>query len=619
MKGKIKVDTGQILPVIKKWLYSEKEIFLRELVSNSFDAILKLKKIALTEEIRDGNEEEYAIKLTLDREKKTLTVVDNGLGMTKDEIEKYLAQIACSGAFDFVKEYEKTKDKDKSGIIGNFGLGFYSVFMVADLVEVESFSYDTQNERSVHWSCDGGAEYEINEGSSTKRGTKVTLHLNEDHKEYLEKAKIDSLIRKYVDFLPVNIYVDGAQANRKNPLWAKPPSQAKAEDYLEFYKYLYPHQGDPLFYIHLNVDYPFALQGILYFPRLGHEMELNQNNVRIYCKQVFVSDQAQEIIPKYLAVLQGVIDIPNLPLNVSRSYLQSEPQIKKISMHIAKKVADRLKEEFIKNRKNYSEMWRELAPFVKYAILNDENFYEQVKDAIIFNLVGDENTFVTLNEYIDANKSLANEKIYYAANAKTHLEQIQMLQDSGIQVVLLDTLIDNHFIQFMEYKNSDVKFVRVDAEISDHILDKEKASTIINPKDKGNEEKIIQLFQKALGNKKINIQVEAFKDNKRPAMILLPEQMRRLQEMSSLMAAKNSNQEENQISIMEHTLVLNSKNSIIEYLSRSEILHSEVDEKKEDIARHVYYLARLGQGNLNQSEIKELINSSHNILEKLTP
>ena len=619
MKGKIKVDTGQILPVIKKWLYSEKEIFLRELVSNSFDAILKLKKIALTEEIRDGNEEEYAIKLTLDREKKTLTVVDNGLGMTKDEIEKYLAQIACSGAFDFVKEYEKTKDKDKSGIIGNFGLGFYSVFMVADLVEVESFSYDTQNERSVHWSCDGGAEYEINEGSSTKRGTKVTLHLNEDHKEYLEKAKIDSLIRKYVDFLPVNIYVDGAQANRKNPLWAKPPSQAKAEDYLEFYKYLYPHQGDPLFYIHLNVDYPFALQGILYFPRLGHEMELNQSNVRIYCKQVFVSDQAQEIIPKYLAVLQGVIDIPNLPLNVSRSYLQSEPQIKKISMHIAKKVADRLKEEFIKNRKNYSEMWRELAPFVKYAILNDENFYEQVKDAIIFNLVGDENAFVTLNEYKDANKSLANEKIYYAANAKTHLEQIQMLQDSGIQVVLLDTLIDNHFIQFMEYKNSDVKFVRVDAEISDHILDKEKASTIINPKDKGNEEKIIQLFQKALGNKKINIQVEAFKDNKRPAMILLPEQMRRLQEMSSLMAAKNSNQEENQISIMEHTLVLNSKNSIIEYLSRSEILHSEVDEKKEDIARHVYYLARLGQGNLNQSEIKELINSSHNILEKLTP
>ena len=491
--------------------------------------------------------------------------------------------------------------------------------MVADLVEVESFSYDTQNERSVHWSCDGGAEYEINEGSLTKRGTKVTLHLNEDHKEYLEKAKIDSLIRKYVDFLPVNIYVDGAQANRKNPLWAKPPSQAKAEDYLEFYKYLYPHQGDPLFYIHLNVDYPFALQGILYFPRLGHEMELNQSNVRIYCKQVFVSDQAQEIIPKYLAVLQGVIDIPNLPLNVSRSYLQSEPQIKKISTHIAKKVADRLKEEFIKNKKNYSEMWRELAPFVKYAILNDENFYEQVKDAIIFNLVGDENTFVTLNEYIDANKSLANEKIYYAANAKTHLEQIQMLQDSGIQVVLLDTLIDNHFIQFMEYKNSDVKFVRVDAEISDHILDKEKASTIINPKDKGNEEKIIQLFQKALGNKKINIQVEAFKDNKRPAMILLPEQMRRLQEMSSLMAAKNSNQEENQISIMEHTLVLNSKNSIIEYLSRSEILHSEVDEKKEEIARHVYYLARLGQGNLNQSEIKELINSSHNILEKLTP
>ena len=491
--------------------------------------------------------------------------------------------------------------------------------MVADLVEVESFSYDTQNERSVHWSCDGGAEYEINEGSLTKRGTKVTLHLNEDHKEYLEKAKIDSLIRKYVDFLPVNIYVDGAQANRKNPLWAKPPSQAKAEDYLEFYKYLYPHQGDPLFYIHLNVDYPFALQGILYFPRLGHEMELNQSNVRIYCKQVFVSDQAQEIIPKYLAVLQGVIDIPNLPLNVSRSYLQSEPQIKKISTHIAKKVADRLKEEFIKNKKNYSEMWRELAPFVKYAILNDENFYEQVKDAIIFNLVGDENAFVTLNEYKDANKSLANEKIYYAANAKTHLEQIQMLQDSGIQVVLLDTLIDNHFIQFMEYKNSDVKFVRVDAEISDHILDKEKASKIINPKDKGNEEKIIQLFQKALGNKKINIQVEAFKDNKRPAMILLPEQMRRLQEMSSLMAAKNSNQEENQISIMEHTLVLNSKNSIIEYLSRSEILHSEVDEKKEEIARHVYYLARLGQGNLNQSEIKELVNSSHNILEKLTP
>ena len=623
MKGKIKVDTKQILPVIKKWLYSEKEIFFREMISNSYDAITKLRKISLSEEIRDGMDGELKIEVTIDRAGKKLIISDNGIGMTREEIEMYLAQIASSGASDFIRQYEETKDKDQSGIIGNFGLGFYSVFMIADLVEVESLSY-RKDAQPVCWRCDGNEDYEIEEGKINSRGTQVTLHIkNEENKEYLEKIRIDSLVRKYVDFIPVAITVDGAQANRKDPLWMQSPSKVKAEQYTEFYKYLYPHQKDPLFSIHLNVDYPFVLQGILYFPHLEHEMDLNRSNVKIYCKQIFVSDQAQEIIPQYLTVLQGMIDIPNLPLNVSRSYLQNEPQIKKISSHVVKKVTDKLKEEFAKDRQQFHRIWQQIAPFVKYAVLNDEKFYDQVSECILFEIAQENDAdkeFVTLKEYQDKNKGLTETKVYYTISMQTHVEQIQMLRTTGIQVVLLDTLIDNHFIQYMEFKNADVKFVRIDAEISDHILEKipdKKILEVDAAKPDEGKGKLENLFRSAVENEKLLIRLEKFKDNHHAAMILLPEQMRRLQEMTTLMAGKGADQQQNKLKDMEHTLVLNATHPLVKYLLESHIVHASVDLRRADIARQVYLLARLSQGFLSASEMQDFIQSGYKVLGHL--
>ena len=487
-KGKLSVETENILPIIKKWLYSQKEIFLRELVSNAFDAVNKLKKVSLSEEIRDAKDTEYAVNIRIERDKKQLIIEDNGIGMNAEEIGKYITNIAFSGAHDFIKKYEEPGNKDKAGIIGNFGLGFYSSFMVADTVEVDSLSY-RKDAKAAYWSSTGGVEYEMGEGKREKRGTTITLGLNEASQDLLDKTKITELVRRFVDFLPIAVQVDGAEANRRDPLWSKAPAKLKKEDYDSFYKYLYPLQGEPLFHIHLNVDYPFQLQGILFFPRLRHEMELNRSNVKIYCKQVFVSEEAQDIIPQYLTILQGVIDIPDLPLNVSRSYLQNEPQIKKISKHIVKKIADRLKEEHQKNPKEYEKIWPEISPFVKYAMMNDEHFYEQALPALIFQTANPgsspstektEAKFLTIEEYQSKHKDKTGDKVYYVSDMKSQASPLAMLNAQGISVLLLNALIDNHFIQFIESKVKDCRFTRVDADLSEHVLDKGSESKILD-------------------------------------------------------------------------------------------------------------------------------------------
>ena len=533
-KSKLSVDIENILPIIKKWLYSQKEIFLRELVSNSFDAINKLKKISLSEDIRDSEDTDFAINIKIERDKNLLIIEDNGLGMTADEITKYIANIAFSGASDFIKKYEESGNKDKAGIIGNFGLGFYSSFMVSDKVEVESLSYK-KDAKSALWTSSGGVEFEMGEGSRKTRGTSIKLTLSEDSKEFLDKAKISELVRHFVDFLPIPVRVDGAEANKKDPIWIKSPSSLKKEEYIEFYKYLYPFQGEPLFYVHLNVDYPFQLQGILFFPRLRHEMELNKSNVKIYCKQVFVSDEAQELIPQYLTILQGVIDIPDLPLNVSRSYLQNEPHIKKIAAHIVKKVADKLKDEYQKNRSNYEAIWNDIAPFIKYAMMNDEKFYEQAVPALIFQIASgagetvgisgvvgasdsdNKNKFITLEEYQLKHKSKINEKVYYISDIKSQAGPLKMLNEQGIDVLLLNALIDNHFIQFLETKGSNYHFTRVDAEVSEHIIDKASDSIILDKTGQDNKEQIIAFFKEALQDDKLIIRVEPLKDEKNPS------------------------------------------------------------------------------------------------------
>ena len=630
-KGKLSVHTENILPIIKKWLYSEKEIFLRELVSNALDAINKVKKVALTEEIRDALDSEYAIDIRIDREKGELIIEDNGIGLTAEEIKKYITQIAFSGAEEFVKQYEASGDKTKAGIIGNFGLGFYSSFMIATRVEIDSLSYRPGSEAAL-WSSDGGEEYELGVGTRTKRGTSIKLIVEEDSKDLLDKASINTLVRKYCDFMPVVIRVDGTQTNRENPLWTKQPSQLKKEDYVDFYKYLYPHQGDPLFYIHLNVDHPFHLQGILYFPRLAHEMELNQSEVRIYCKQVFVTGEAQDLIPKFLTVLQGVIDMPDLPLNVSRSYLQSDGQVRKIAAHIVKKVADRLVEEHKKDPENYQSIWRDIAPFVKYGMLNDDRFYEQAQSALLFELASckdaaaresetadagggaGKRTFTTIEDYVAANKDKLENKILYVSDLRTQAGPLKLLQQQGIQVVLMDSMIDRSFMQFLEMKYPDYKFARADAEVSDHIVDKEAGSGLAGADGKDLDARVTELFKKALGNDKVTIRVETLKDDNLPALILLPEQMRRFSEMA---AAMSGGRTAPQFPI-EHTLLLNRKNRIIAALGAPSLITGDTGVSKQELtARHIYNLARLAQGGVGPDDLEGFLTSSYELLGKV--
>jgi len=608
-KGKLSVHTENILPIIKKWLYSEKEIFLRELVSNAFDAINKLKKISLTETIRDAEDGDYAIDITIDREGGALVIEDNGIGLSTEEIKKYITQIAFSGAEEFVKKYEESQDKTKAGIIGNFGLGFYSSFMVAKRVEIESLSYDPAAS-AAFWSSDGGEEFEIGEGKRTKRGTSIKLIVDDDEKELLELGKISELVRKYCDFLPVPIRIDGKQVNREKPLWTKMPSGISKEDYNEFYRYLFPYQGDPLFHIHINVDYPFQIQGILYFPKLAHEMDLNKSNVKIYCKQVFVTDEAQEIVPKFLTVLQGVIDLPDLPLNVSRSYIQNEPKIRKIAQHIIKKVADRLNEEFKARRDEYETIWNEIAPFVKYGMLNDDRFYEQAAPAMLFEAdrEGDGRKFYTIDEYLAENKDKTENRIYYTTDPQSQAGPMRILRKQEIDVLLLTSMIDTHFIQFLESKTSDYRFVRVDAEISDQMIDKEADSNIVDADSKSEKERLVELFKKALNNESIQIRVESLKTDDVPAIILLPEQMRRFADMTAYMSQKLPEFPK------EHTLVLNIRNPVIKVLAKPGIITGDKKSKQEMAAEHIYFLARLLQGQLSPSEVEARVNDAFALL-----
>ncbi len=620
-KGRLSVETENILPIIKKWLYPHKEIFIRELISNSFDAIHKLKKIALVEDVRDSEDTDYAINIRIERDKNQLVIEDNGIGMTIEEINKYIANIAFSGAQDFIKKYEESGNKDKAGIIGNFGLGFYSSFIAADKIEIDSLSY-RKDATPAFWSCKGGVDYETSQGSRKKRGTTITLILNEDSKEFLDKAKINELVRRFVDFLPMPVRVDGTQVNRCDAIWTKTPSSLKKEDYNSFYRYLYPHQGDPLFYVHLNVDYPFELQGVLFFPRLRHEMELNRSNVKVYCKQVFVSDEAQDLIPQYLTILQGIIDIPNLPLNVSRSYLHNEPHIKKIATYIVKKVADRLREEYQKNRKDYESIWPEVSPFIKYAMMNDERFYEQAASALIFQMASlssdgsdKDSTFMTIEEYQGVYKDKVADKIYYVSDTKSQAGPLRMLEKQGVGTFLLDALIDNHFIQLLESKGKDYRFVRVDSEVSDHILDKQSDSKLVGADGKDQKDELINLFKQAINNDKITFQVESLKDGDVPAMILLSEQMRRFQDMSAVMSKGAAAFE----FPTEHTLLLNSKNKVIRSLSRPALItaSNESESKQKSIARQIYYLARLAQGSVTRPDIENMLDSSYKLLDQV--
>lgn len=602
-KGNLSINSENIFPIIKKWLYSDSDIFLRELVSNGCDAISKLKKLHSMGEAEYSDDEEFKVIVRLDKPKSTIEIIDNGLGMTADEIKEYITQIAFSGASDFIAKYQD-KYEDGNDIIGHFGLGFYSAFMVADTVDIDSLSYQ-KDAKAAKWSCDGGVEYEMDEGSRMLRGTAITLHIGEDGKEFLDPWKLKEVIHKYCEFMPVNIYFEDAEKeeednkpiNDTNPLWLKKPGECTDEDYKNFYHKVFTDFNDPLFWIHLNMDYPFRLKGILYFPKLKHELESIEGQVKLFNNQVFIADNLKEVIPEFLLLLKGTIDCPDLPLNVSRSFLQNDGYVTKMSKYITKKVADKLNSLFKKDRENYEKFWEDISPFIKYGCMREHDFYEKVKDSLLFKTT--DGKFETLNEYTDNNKDKFENKVFYVNDEKQQAQYIKLFKDNNMYAVVLDTKLDVPYINFLEAYSGGVKFTRIDSDISS-ILKGEDAFDL-------DTESLEKLFKDALGKEDLKIKVEALKSNDVSAILELSEQARRMQEMSAIYGIGNMNMP------TDETLVLNSSSNIVKLLAD----YKEDKETSDIICRQIYDLAVMSNQPLSQQHMTEFISRSNKILELL--
>ena len=553
-QGSIHVQTENIFPIIKKFLYSDQDIFLRELVSNAVDATQKLVLLSKKGDIK-GDLGSTQIEVKLDSKAKTLTISDKGIGMTEEEIDKYINQIAFSSAEEFIEKFKGIDDKAQ--IIGHFGLGFYSAFMVADQVEIITKSY--KDAPASKWSCDGSPNYTIEAAEKTERGTDIVLHINEESEEFLEEAKIKSLLNKYCKFLPIEIKFgeetyevasgekddDGKDVmetktkdhiiNNTSPAWVKAPSDLNDEDYLNFYRELYPMSEDPMFWIHLNVDFPFKLTGILYFPKLKKTYEVQKNKIGLYSNQVFVTDNVENIVPEFLTMLHGVIDSPDIPLNVSRSYLQSDSNVKKITGHISKKVSDKLVELFKKDRESYEQKWESLGVFVKYGMLSDEKFFDRTKDACLLENI--EGQFKTITEYVEQIKPLQtdkNDKIIhlYSNDVEGQDAYIQGAVAKSYDVLKMDALIDNHFMQQLEMKNSDSVFKRVDADTLDKLIEKEDSmESVLSEKE---QEKLKKAFEEAIEDNKVTVELKALSPEDMPVMITQSEWLRRMKEMQQL-------------------------------------------------------------------------------------
>jgi len=604
-KGTISIHTENIFPIIKKWLYSEKEIFLRELVANGVDAISKLQHINLVEGL--GLAEEFSVEIRLDKEAGTVSIRDNGLGMTADEIRKYINQIAFSSAEEFIHKFEELKDKNQ--LIGHFGLGFYSAFMVAGKVEINSLSYQP-GAKGAHWSCDGTTSYELEEIELPSRGTEIILHLEKDEQEFLSEARLRELIKRYCNFLPVAIRISEEIVNDRNPLWTKTASEVSDDEYKEFYGKLYPYVAEPLFWIHLNVDYPFNLKGILYFPKLTTEFDVSRSHIKLFCNQVFVSDNCPELIPEFLLPLQGCLDAPDLPLNVSRSYLQNEPQVRKIREVIAGRVAAKIAELGKKEREDFGRIWADIHTFVKYGMMRDDKFFDKVKDHVIYR-TSDASGYTTLPEYLERAAAGHADQVYYASDETAQAPYLKLLRNQGVEVVFLDALIDSHFIQFLEMKESKVKFQRVDADVSSALIAADKSAELVEGSDgRTLEEKIRGTFEKCLGIKGLTVRVESLKDASLPGMVLLSEQMRRFKEMTRMIGNKEGGE-----LFGEHTLLVNSSSPVVRSLERlAEVGESE---KAELMARQVYDLAMLSHQDFDKERMEQFLERSNKLLEML--
>src|SRR3954453_6644141 len=609
-KGQIRVQTENIFPIIKKFLYSDHEIFLRELVSNAVDATQKLKTLASIGEAK-GELGELRIDVELDAKEKTISIADRGVGMTKEEVDKYLNQVAFSSAEEFLNKY-----KD-ANIIGHFGLGFYSAFMVSDRVEVLTQSYN-EEAPSVYWSCDGNPEFELYEIEKRDRGTRIILHVNEESQEFLEATRIKGILEKFCRFLPVSIYFtevgekqeeEQKPINNPNPIWTKKPSELTTEDYQNFYRELYPFGETPLFWIHLNVDYPFNLTGILYFPKIKQSYEIQKDKIQLYSNQVFVTDEVKDIVPEFLMLLHGVIDSPDIPLNVSRSYLQGDPNVKKINAHITKKVADKLDEIFRNNRSEFEEKWESLGLFVKYGMMTDDKFLEKANKFLILQDAVD-NKFYTYEEYRTATEALQKNKdgklvVLYTTDPVQQDAYIKACTAKGYKVVKLETLIDAAFINQMEMKWENVHFVRVDSDIADNIIDKQEHNdTVLNKEE---EQNLKNLFSFQIPDLHVSVEVKGLNPETSPVVATRPEFMRRMKDMAAMGGGMTSfyGQLPDEV-----TLTVNGNHPIYQAL-----LKENDKGKQEKQVRNLADLALLSQGLLKGNDLTSFINRSVELMQ----
>ena len=626
-KGTISIHTENIFPIIKKFLYSDHEIFLRELIANAVDATQKIKRLTSlgenTSELGD-----LSIEVSFDKDKKTITVKDKGLGMTGDEIKKYINQIAFSGATEFVEKFKDAEDAKQ--IIGKFGLGFYSAFMVADTVEIISKSYQEGTE-AARWTCDGNTEFELGPAEKTDRGTEIILHVNKDSEEFLEEYRLKSILDKYCKFMPVDIIFgteeerlpDGKDEEGKDkfktekkpriinntaPIWTKAPADLKDEDYLEFYKELYPFSEDPLFWIHLNVDYPFNLTGVLYFPKVKGDLELQRNKIQLYSRQVFITDEVKDVVPEFLMLLHGVIDSPDIPLNVSRSYLQSDSNVKKINSYITKKVADKLEELFKKDRAGFETKWDHIGLFVKYGMISEEKFAEKAQKFTL--LKNTEGKYFTLEEYGEKTKVNQTDKNgqniwLYASDEGKQDGYIRSAGKVGYDVAILDGILDSHFVNHLEQKIEKTSLKRVDADVIDKLIEKdEKRESLLNDKE---QESLKEVFTKAIANESAQVSVEALAQDELPVVITQNEFMRRMKDMAKTGGGMNM------FGAMPETqqVTLNANHPIM-----AKIIKEENDELKGQMATQAYDIALLGQDMLKGKRLTEFLLRSVDLLGK---
>ncbi|PWS28219.1 molecular chaperone HtpG [Pedobacter yonginense] len=619
-KGNISIHTENIFPIIKKFLYSDNEIFLRELVSNAVDAVQKIKRLGSLGQF-NGEVGQPLVQVAVDKEAKTITISDNGLGMTAEEIKKYINQVAFSGASEFVEKFKDAKDANE--IIGKFGLGFYSAFMVSDLVEIQTLSYQDGAE-PARWICDGSTEFEITEGTKTTRGTDIILHVNKDSEEFLEESKLQEILDKYAKFLPVPIKFgtktesveDGEDEegkkkykdvevdniiNTTNPIWAKAPADLSDEDYLNFYRELYPFSEEPLFWIHLNVDYPFNLTGVLYFPKLKNDFELQRNKIKLYSRQVFITDEVKDIVPEFLMLLHGVIDSPDIPLNVSRSFLQADSNVKKINNYITKKVADKLGELFVKDRKSFEDKWKDIGMFVKYGMISEDKFYDKAKD---FALVGNtKNELFTLPEYKEKVSPLQTDKngrvVYlYTNDAAKQDAFIQSANKKEYDVLVLDSPIDNHFINQLEQKLEKTSIKRVDSSVADKLIEKDEQNEHVLNEEQVKE--VTTIFEKAITKPGMQVEVVALHPEELPVTITMDEFMRRMKDMAAMGGGMGfyGQMPDN------YKVAINGNHKLV-----SKILKAEGEEQS-NLAKQAIDLALLAQGMLTGAELTAFVSRS---------